>query len=129
MEPCLRSVCRESLRKVSMKCWTWRPVKCSRSSVKRPLTAACGRTHHSTLLQRVHGPCCTTRVKHFFLLPDFCCRQRATDASQAALSSVAPVFVVVRQTFVHLLVLITHTVSLGFTNEALASPRLKCMFQ
>lgn len=34
-----------------------------------------------------------------FLLPVVSCRQRVTDASQAALSSVAPVFVVVRQTF------------------------------
>ncbi|XDV39837.1 hypothetical protein PO909_009020 [Leuciscus waleckii] len=96
MEPCLRSVCRESLRKVSMKCWTWRSVKCSRSSFKRPLTAACGRTHHSTLLLRAQGPCSTTRGTHLFLLPDVSCRQRATDASQAALSSVAPVFVVMK---------------------------------
>lgn len=110
MEPCLRFVCRESLRKVSMQCWTWRTVKSSRSSFRRPLTSTCGRTHHSTLLLRAQGHCrcCTvfvygsaaqtTRITHLFLLPDLSCRQRGTDASQAALSSVAPVFVVVRQT-------------------------------
>uniref|UniRef100_A0A672PS84 Magnesium transporter n=1 Tax=Sinocyclocheilus grahami TaxID=75366 RepID=A0A672PS84_SINGR len=65
MEPCLRFVCRESLRKVSMKCWTWRTVKCSRSPF------------------RPQGHC-------------RCCMSRGTDASQAALSSVAPVFVVMK---------------------------------
>ncbi|XP_016105528.1 magnesium transporter MRS2 homolog, mitochondrial-like [Sinocyclocheilus grahami] len=83
MEPCLRFVCRESLRKVSMKCWTWRTVKCSRSPFRRPLTSTCGRTHFSTPLLRAQG--------HYLS-----CRQRGTDASQAALSSVAPVFVVMK---------------------------------
>ncbi|XP_016423164.1 magnesium transporter MRS2 homolog, mitochondrial-like [Sinocyclocheilus rhinocerous] len=83
MEPCLRFVCRESLRKVSMKCWTWRTVKCSRSPFRRPLTSTCGRTHFSTPLLRAQG--------HYLSF-----RQRGTDVSQAALSSVAPVFVVMK---------------------------------
>uniref|UniRef100_A0A8C2KTL2 Magnesium transporter n=1 Tax=Cyprinus carpio TaxID=7962 RepID=A0A8C2KTL2_CYPCA len=83
MEPCLRFVCRESLRKVSMKCWTWRTVKRSRSPFRRPLTSTCGRTYHSTELLRAQG--------HYLS-----CRRRGTDASQAALSSVAPVFVVMK---------------------------------
>ncbi|KAF4103516.1 magnesium transporter MRS2 homolog, mitochondrial [Onychostoma macrolepis] len=81
MEPCLRFVCRESLRKVSMKCWTWRTAKSSRSPFRRPLTSTCGQTHH--MLLRAQG--------HYLS-----CRQRGTDASQAALSSVAPVFVVMK---------------------------------
>uniref|UniRef100_A0A672PJU4 Magnesium transporter n=1 Tax=Sinocyclocheilus grahami TaxID=75366 RepID=A0A672PJU4_SINGR len=83
MEPCLRFVCRESLRKVSKKCWTWRSVKSSRSPFRRPLTS----TFYGSAAQ-------TTHITHLFLLPDLSCRQRGTDASQAALSVVAPVFVV-----------------------------------
>ncbi|KAA0702981.1 Magnesium transporter MRS2 -like protein, mitochondrial MRS2-like protein [Triplophysa tibetana] len=83
MEPCLRFLWRESVRTVSAKCWTWRSVKCSRSPFRRPLTSTCLRSHHSTLLLRAQ----TQSVS---------CRQRVTDASQAALSSVAPVFVVMK---------------------------------
>uniref|UniRef100_A0A673H9X3 Magnesium transporter n=1 Tax=Sinocyclocheilus rhinocerous TaxID=307959 RepID=A0A673H9X3_9TELE len=91
MEPCLRFVCRESLRKVSMKCWTWRSVKSSRSPFRPQGHCRC-----CTVL--VYGSAAqTTYITHLFLLPDLSCRQRGTDASQAALSIVAPVFVVVRQ--------------------------------
>ncbi|XP_076844548.1 magnesium transporter MRS2 homolog, mitochondrial isoform X1 [Brachyhypopomus gauderio] len=87
MEACVRFMCREIPAR-----WTCRSLKSSRSPLKRPLCsrgAAClwRRNHHvvgaPTLLTRPH------RVSQFS-------RDRVTDVTHTSLSSVAPVFVVMK---------------------------------
>ncbi|XP_053486844.1 magnesium transporter MRS2 homolog, mitochondrial [Ictalurus furcatus] len=92
MEACVRFLYREGPRIVSTRCWIRGILKGSRSPLGRPLSA-----HRSAAVWTYrHVPPDTTRLTctpgHSTLL----CRGSVTDSSHAALSSVAPVFIVMK---------------------------------
>ncbi|KAF7708633.1 magnesium transporter MRS2 homolog, mitochondrial [Silurus meridionalis] len=95
MEACVRFLYREGLRIVSSKCWTGGLLKGSRSPLSRALCA-----HHSasvwTCTHRRHVPPETARLTHTPGHSALFCRRSVTDSSHTALSSVAPVFIVMK---------------------------------
>ncbi|MCJ8728568.1 hypothetical protein PDJAM_G00006010 [Pangasius djambal] len=98
MEACVRFLCREGLRKASTTCWTRGLLKGSRSPLSRALCA-----HHSaavwTCRPRDHSrrvPPETTRLTYTPSHSTLLCRGSVTDSSHTALSSVAPVFIVMK---------------------------------
>ncbi|XP_030637333.1 magnesium transporter MRS2 homolog, mitochondrial [Chanos chanos] len=91
MEAFLRFLCKEAVREAPTKCWTRKSLRCSRSPFKRPLCSH----HPSSAWDRsrdYHLPKRAALLKRFTLY----FRYRVSDTSQAALSSVAPVFVVMK---------------------------------
>lgn len=92
MEACVRFLCREGPRIVSVKCWTLRILKGSRSPLCRPLCA-----HHSAAVWTCrHVPAETARRAQTRSHSSSLCRGIVTDSLHTALSSVAPVFIVMK---------------------------------
>ncbi|XP_060778069.1 magnesium transporter MRS2 homolog, mitochondrial [Neoarius graeffei] len=100
MEACARFLYREGPRIVSTKCWTRGVLKASGSALGHPLCA-----HHSaagwTCRHRHHShsrpvPPDTTRRTRTASHSTLHCRGSVTDSSHTALSSVAPVFIVMK---------------------------------
>ncbi|KAI4871289.1 hypothetical protein NFI96_019811 [Prochilodus magdalenae] len=92
MEACVRFLCRKSPLTMCTRCWTQRTLtlKRSRSPFTRPMSAL----HSPSVWRRKHsGVGSVETPKHSSLF----CRSRVTDASHAAaLTSVAPEFVVMK---------------------------------
>ncbi|KAG7336076.1 hypothetical protein KOW79_000769 [Hemibagrus wyckioides] len=93
MEACVRFLCREGPRIISTKCWTRGILKGSRSPLSRPL---CGHRSAAAVWTCRHGPAETTRLTHTHTHSNLLCRGNVTDSSHTALSSVAPVFIVMK---------------------------------
>ncbi|XP_027005857.1 magnesium transporter MRS2 homolog, mitochondrial [Tachysurus fulvidraco] len=87
MEACVRFLYREGPRIVFRKCWTPGVLKGSRSPLCRPLCA---------VWTCRHAPVDTTRLTHTFSHSTLLCRGNVTDSSHTALTSVAPVFIVMK---------------------------------
>ncbi|KAM9488153.1 magnesium transporter MRS2 homolog, mitochondrial [Clarias gariepinus] len=96
MEACVRFLCREGPRIISLKCLTRGILKGSGSPLRRPLCS-----HHSAAVwtcrhHRGHVLSETTRLTNTLRQSTFLCRGSVTDSSHTALSSVAPVFIVMK---------------------------------
>ncbi|KAF4088104.1 hypothetical protein AMELA_G00079050 [Ameiurus melas] len=92
MEACVRFLYREGPRIVSTKCWTRGILKGSKSPLWRPL-----RAHRPAAVWTYrHVPPDTTRLTCTPGRSILLCRGSVTDSSHAALSSVAPVFIVMK---------------------------------
>ncbi|GAA6099560.1 magnesium transporter MRS2 homolog, mitochondrial [Tachysurus ichikawai] len=87
MEACVRFLYREGPQIVFRKCWTHGVLKGSRSPLYRPLCS---------VWTCRHAPVDTTRLTHTSSHSTLLCRGNVTDSSHTALSSVAPVFIVMK---------------------------------